>query len=83
MTDCRVTEPSPCFSTSRRIISLVRAHLMNSHDAALFLAPAGIPQPCEAMPGKRPFGPLGTMEKFDVAVTLLPASPSRARKTWF
>ena len=43
----------------------------------LFLAPAGMPQPCEAMPGKRPFGPLGTMEKFDVAVTLLPGFPQR------
>ncbi len=38
MIDWRVTEPSPCFSTSRRIISLVSAHLINSHDAALFLA---------------------------------------------
>ena len=76
----RVTEPSPCFSTSRRIISLVIAHLMNSHDASLFLAPTGMPQPCEAMPGKRPFGPFGTMEKFDVAVTLLPSSPSQGEE---
>ena len=37
----------------------------------------------EDLPGKRPLGPLGIIEKFDVAVTLLPSAPSSAAKAWF
>ena len=57
-------------------------HLMNSQAASLFLEPTGMPQPCEATPGKRPFGPFGIMAKFDVLVTLLPSSPISAQNTW-
>src|SRR5438046_7892021 len=82
MSDLRVTEPRPCFWVRRAMRSLDIDHLMNSQDASLFLAPTGMPQPCEATPGKRPLGPLGSMAKFDVFMTLLPSSPISAQNAW-
>ena len=56
---------------------------MNSQEASLFLAPAGMPQPCEPTPGKRPLGPAGMIEKLTLSATLLEAaSPSWTSQAW-
>src|SRR5215468_775043 len=57
----------------RSIVFFDTAQLMKAQAASLFLAPAGMPKPCELEPGKLPAGPAGIRAKRAVLATLLSA----------
>ena len=55
------------------------AQVIKAQAASLLREPMGMPQPCVAIPGNRPFGPFGMRLKLQVEATLLSLAPNSVR----